>query len=52
MKDVEKTCCICGKAYEGRGYNPWPVKEDGRCCRECNYMVVLPERLKRHYANK
>ena len=39
MKDDGKRCCICGKAYEGYGHNPWPVKESGRCCRECNYTV-------------
>ena len=26
-KEEKKVCCICGKEYEGYGYNPFPVKE-------------------------
>lgn len=44
----EKTCCICGMKFIGYGYNPYPIKEEGKCCRLCNYMVVLPERYRRH----
>ncbi|MBS5110406.1 MAG: DUF4406 domain-containing protein [Phocaeicola vulgatus] len=25
-KEEKKVCCICGKEYEGYGYNPFPVK--------------------------
>ena len=28
-KEEKKVCCICGKEYEGYGYNPFPVKEVG-----------------------
>lgn len=49
-KEGQKICCICGKALEGNGYNPFPVKEEGVCCRSCNYSVVVPERWKRHEA--
>ena len=28
-----RTCCICGGKIEGYGYNAYPVKEAGRCCR-------------------
>lgn len=49
QKDEGKTCCICGGKITGYGYNPFPVKEEGQCFRRCNYEVVLPERLKRHY---
>ena len=46
IKDAErKKCCICGKEFEGWGNNPWPVKEDGECCDECNYMEVIPARI-------
>lgn len=45
-EEKKQTCCICGKTFEGWGNNPWPVKEDGQCCRECNATIVLPERLK------
>lgn len=44
----EKICCICGKKITGYGYNPYPVKEEGECCRQCNYGVVVPERWRRY----
>lgn len=25
--EEKKVCCICGKEYEGYGYNPFPVKK-------------------------
>ena len=31
-KEEKKVCCICGKEYEGYGYNPFPVKEEACCC--------------------
>lgn len=40
-KEEKKVCCICGKEYEGYGYNPFPVKEEGCCCQSCNYSVVV-----------
>lgn len=40
-----KKCCICGKEFEGWGNNPYPVKEEGECCDECNFMYVLPARI-------
>jgi hypothetical protein len=40
------TCCICGKEFEGWGNNPWPIKQDGECCDECNQNKVIPARLK------
>jgi len=40
-----KTCCICGKEFDGYGNNPWPVKEDGCCCDECNVDKVIPARI-------
>ena len=42
---VNKTCCICGKEFIGYGNNPSPVKEEGRCCDECNANVVIPTRI-------
>jgi len=36
-----KTCCLCGKTFEGWGNNPWPLKTtDEQCCDECNKKVV------------
>ena len=49
-KEEKKVCCICGKEYEGYGYNPFPVKKEGYCCQSCNYSVVVPERWERHKA--
>ena len=45
-KKKKKVCCICGKEFNGWGNNPYPVKEDGECCRVCNISVVLPRRIK------
>lgn len=47
----ETACCICGMKFTGYGYNPYPVKEEGCCCRLCNYAVV-PERYRRHLENR
>lgn len=33
-------CCICGKECCGYGNNPWPIKDSGKCCDECNNMVL------------
>lgn len=43
-KNKEKICSICGKAYTGYGNNAQPVN-NGRCCDDCNGMVVIPARL-------
>ena len=45
-KKKKKVCCICGKEFTGWGNNPYPIKEDGECCRVCNISVVLPRRIK------
>ena len=42
--EEEYICCICGKRFKGYGNNPDPVKEEGRCCDECNIKVVIPAR--------
>jgi len=49
----EKTfkCCICGKEFMGYGNNPYPIKNQGECCRRCNWTVVIPERLRRSKLN-
>lgn len=47
-----KKCCVCGKEFVGYGNNPYPVKESGACCDECNYRVVLPARLRQCVTNK
>lgn len=46
MEKIAKTCCICGATYYGWGNNAWPVDNEGRCCDECNFNVVIPARLR------
>lgn len=43
----KKTCCICGRVFEGWGNNPWPIKDEGECCDVCNKKVVA-YRIIRH----
>lgn len=44
--DRKEICCICGKLIKGYGHNPYPVKETGLCCDECNHFNVVPARMK------
>lgn len=39
MKE-KQTCCICKKEFIGYGNSPWPLKEEGLCCDECNVKVI------------
>jgi hypothetical protein len=45
-----KVCCICNEKFIGWGSNPYPVKEDGECCKPCDDNVVIPARIK-EYSN-
>jgi len=47
MNDETKTCCICGKSFEGWGNDPWPVvmDDDAECCDSCDMGIVLMARL-------
>lgn len=45
----EKICSVCGKEMDDYGHNAEPVNK-GRCCRYCNFSIVLPARL--DYLNK
>ena len=49
-----KICCICNKEFEGFGNNPWPLKDDGLCCDECNMKVIEArlEKLKEREASE
>lgn len=39
-------CCICGKEIDERdANNPYPVKDSGSCCPECNSDYVIPARI-------
>jgi len=39
-----KVCSICQHPFTEYGNNAQPVN-DGRCCDECNWTVVVPSRL-------
>jgi len=41
MKKTGK-CCICNDKYKEYGYNPTPIKTNGRCCNNCYYDKVYP----------
>lgn len=34
-------CCLCGNISYGYGNDPYPIKNVGRCCDQCNKIVVL-----------
>lgn len=40
-------CCLCGRKYDHYGHNPYPLdlREDARCCYDCNEHSVLPARF-------
>lgn len=38
-------CCICGREIEGYGSNPIPIRDEGRCCNECDNSFVTPYRI-------
>lgn len=42
-------CVICKNKFVGFGNNPRPLKERGRCCDDCNSLVIQAriERLKK-----
>ncbi len=37
----EYTCCFCGGRFIGEGNDPSPLKEEGRCCDDCNIDVII-----------
>lgn len=45
-KMSEKTCSICGAKFTEYGNNPAPFGE-GRCCDDCNWLLVVPVRILR-----
>lgn len=40
-----RKCTICNEVYSGWGNNAIPVNA-GRCCDNCNTIVVIPARIK------
>jgi hypothetical protein len=45
IHNEEQECCICGKKFYGIGNDPYPVKNEGVCCENCQWEVVLPRRF-------
>lgn len=47
---MTKECVLCNAEIEGKGHNPWPIREhgDGKCCDWCNSNLVAPLRVQRH----
>jgi len=41
----EAKCCLCGSKLDGYGNNPSPLKEEGKCCDDCNTYKVIPSRI-------
>lgn len=42
-------CCFCNKDAGKWGNNPLPIME-GSCCDKCNNKIVIPFRIKSHFA--
>jgi len=40
-------CCICKEMFSGYGNNPFPIKNKGRCCDNCDETIVIPKRIRR-----
>jgi hypothetical protein len=59
MKVKALTCSVCGNKFlpnawdlpSRPGHNAQPVN-DGRCCNDCNAIVVVPLRISRFYGSK
>ena len=41
---MKQFCSICGKEYKGYGNNAQPIN-NGRCCDQCNTVIVIPRRI-------
>ena len=52
MSETKFKCCICGKEVTEHGNDPWPIKEEGRCCNYYNWTVVLKERSRLSKLNR
>lgn len=40
-KENKFVCCLCGRISFGHGNSPYPIRNTGKCCDECNTIVVL-----------
>jgi DNA-directed RNA polymerase subunit RPC12/RpoP len=40
---MEYKCVFCGKIFNDKGYDPFPIKKEGRCCAWCSGVELMPE---------
>lgn len=45
LRHKKYNCVLCGKRVKDYGHNPYPIKDKGRCCNDCNSKVI-EERIK------
>jgi len=45
-------CVLCGTKIKGYGNNPWPLSNEGECCRNCNDTKVIPARIREHASHQ
>lgn len=51
MTEKKQICSICLHPIEGFSNNAYPVN-NGRCCSDCNAIVVIPARIAEAYGRK
>ena len=50
--DNKIICSLCGKEIlEEKSNNPWPIRNNGRCCDVCNVIYVLKTRQGLNYVS-
>ena len=40
---MEYKCVFCGGTFNDDGYDPFPIKKEGRCCAWCSGVELMPE---------
>jgi len=41
VSTIKHICVICKDLFTGFGHNPDPISTKGRCCDNCNNIVIL-----------
>jgi len=41
VSTIKHICVICKDLFTGFGHNPDPISTKGRCCDDCNNIVIL-----------
>ncbi len=51
LKGETLSCCLCATPVKPiESHNAWPIMDD-RCCEPCNFVVVIPARMKQYAEN-